>query len=729
MRSSDRYRHVVALAASVATVSLVSCGGGGGDTPPPATELTGVAAHGGPLAGATITVIDSSASTTDPAPVTAGADGRYTIDVSGLQAPLVVKAVGSVEGETVTTLAVVPAVTANAANTANVTPLTNAVAALIAPNGDPQALLTPATLASAATSQNVSNASALLVNTLSTDPAIASALGANFDPVATPFTANGSGPDGVIDKLAVDVSSAGVAITNLAAPVASGEVPQAVVLTAAQTATPNVVPTLPASAPASDVPTDAEIAALGAKVQSCLALPVAQRVTMDGTGTVTAVSDTCKFGVSDFKSDGRTFVQGIGQYTLAKSQFTGTTVGKGLIQLTLAAPNVTDPKTATNPYCNTATCVVVRYPWTTASGQLLSSDWLLAKANGAWSFVGNQRPYRAFAEPRLNRKTAMNRTGAATTNYFQKDRFESQLRLTFDLTVGNTSNIRAVRFTGPGLPAAGVVMYRSQRCGSDDRMVITSQDGSTRTNDTNQFQFWTGGGGADFTLDAANFDGTPLAMPVPVRNTTTNVNPDFSPAPVANQSATIPAWSLYKIEIFHFDVLSDTPDEIMYARINSPAENATLGASKAWPTLDTQFGTDWLTPTGAKAGGASSFAQTMAWTAPSGTYVGSSYIFSQNFLTTANSQGETANYGRRSRIDMEPAAYGDSTGSGYQFASGVAGTSMSSFTANSGSNPNPRCTANDLVPLTTTAGDYREAGLTFRGLDRKQYNAIWFWSN
>jgi hypothetical protein len=303
------------------------------------------------------------------------------------------------------------------------------------------------------------------------------------------------------------------------------------------------------------------------------------------------------------------------------------------------------------------------------------------------------------------------------------------MRLVFDLNSPGSGDVRAARFTGPGLPAAGVVMFRSQRCATDDRMGISYQNGSTRTNNTSVLQYWTGSSAADFILDAANLDGSALAMPVPVLNTTTASFQNFSPAAVANQSTTIPAWSRYKIEVFRFSTLSDTPDEVMYMRIGSAAENAALGAAKAWPTLAPSIVDDYLKPTGTAAGAISSTAQTLSWTAPSGTYVGSGYVFGSNFATVTNGENETANYGLRSRLDFEPLALGNLTAPGRAFASVVAGTSMSTFTASNGSNPNPRCTSTDVVPLTDNISDYREAGLAFRGNDRKLYNAIWFWDN
>lgn len=736
-------RKDLALVTALAAALAEACGGGGGGgdspspppppPPPPApTVLKGVAAVGAPLAGATITVIDGDSTTADPAAVTAGSDGSYTINVSGLKAPLVVKASGTVEGAPVQSLAVVPALTANADNTANVTPLTNAVAALVAPGGDPQALLTPATLAANGTPAKVANAAALVVNTLATDTQIAAALGANFNPLSTPFTANGSGIDGVLDALSVDVTPAGVSITNLAAPVGSSGQPAAVTLTPAQAATPTVVPTLPSSAGAGNVPTAAELAALGAKIDACLALPLAQRVTQDAGGTVTAVLPTCNFAPNDWRSNGRTWAQEVGQYTFAKPQFSGARIGKGSVVLTLAPENETDAKTFKHPYCNSGPCVVVRYPVTHASGRVSSGDWVLGKVGGAWNFVGNQRPYRVFVEPRLNRYINANRDGAAPGNtaeaYFFADRYESVLRLVFDLNSPGQEDVRNARITGPGLPAAGVVLARSQRCATDDRLAIVYQNGATRT-PNGSLLFWSGGSAADFVLDAARLDGSALTMPTPVLNNTTVSNQNYAPAPVANQSTAIPAWSRYKVEIFRFSSASDVPDEVINLRISTPAENAANGTTKPWPTLADSFINDFLKPTGAQSTAVTAVGGSLNWAAASGSYVGSGWLFGQNFATATNSENETATFAKRGRLDYEPAAYGDTSAAATAFADPRAGTSMSSFTSSSGTNPNPRCAQASVVALTTSISDYREAGLSFRGSDRKLYNAIWMWDN
>ena len=55
----------------------------------------------------------------------------------------------------------------------------------------------------------------------------ASLLGDGFNPLTTPFTANGSGIDSVLDQVAVEVGTGGVVITNLTAPNSDSGAPPA----------------------------------------------------------------------------------------------------------------------------------------------------------------------------------------------------------------------------------------------------------------------------------------------------------------------------------------------------------------------------------------------------------------------------------------------------------------------------------------------------------------------
>jgi hypothetical protein len=531
-------------------------------------------------------------------------------------------------------------------------------------------------------------------------------------------------------------------MTNLAAPIASGgAAPAPLLLTAAQVASPTVVQTMPSSAASGSLPSAAEMSALAKKYETCLALPVPQRVTTNTNGDVTAVSATCNYAPATWLSNARNWAQDVGQYALTLDYLTGAKVGIPTLAAVFPAANLTVTNEFKHPVCNASTCVVMNIPMTSASGKPLSSNWVLGKVNGSWDYVGNQRPYRMFVEQRLNRKVAMNTAleASSSTNYFAQSRFESSIRVTFDLSEGSTSLVRAVRWTGPGLPTAGLVTHRSSRCGTDDRMPITNQEGLLTVNNSVSTQTWNGAGGIDFILSTSKLDGTAFpstVRPVPTSAWATTAAPANQDVSAAEFTGAIPAYSMYKGEIFYFANTTNVADEVVWVRTDSPFELAADGVNKSWPVLDSAFATNYLTPTGANAGtiiqSAGAAAHAMSWVNPSGGYVGSSYLFSQNTLNLTNGVDAASNYVLRTRLDFRPTALGNTSALGAGFANVYSGTSLSSSTATSGINPNPRCSAAnvaDLVALSTTNGAYREAGLSFRSANRKLYNAIHFWSN
>jgi hypothetical protein len=708
--------------------------------PPPAslpTTLSGVVAVGAALSGASIVIKDVDATTPDVT-VIADAEGSFNADVSTLKAPLFLSASAILNGERVTLVSLVTAVTDKTRNISNITSLTNAIASLVAPSGDVTALNSSTTLATAATSTNVNAATLLVVNTLKTDPAIAAVLGTNFQPLTTIFKADGTGIDAVLHQLEVIASSSGVSITNLAAPIDASDSatkPQTGVVLTANTTT---APSLPGTAPSGTVPSVIELNTIAKKFEACYALPISQRVSQNTAGEVTAVAATCNFAASDWKSDGYNWLQNFAQGTLTRDIVTSAKAGVPTIVLTTLAANRTGATDFKHPYCNAATCVTMRLPITTTSGKASLSDWTLAKVAGVWTLVGNQLPYAVGVQPRLYQYKSLNATLASAnpTTYYLQDRYQSVLRLGFDVSTPGAELVRAVRWTGPGLPAAGVVSARSQDCTTDDRMAIVYQNGSTTIFNSNPVTkySWTRSSGTEFILDAAKLDGTRLTLPQPVLSTTTtngvtsvvSNNQNISPVTLAAQ---IEAWVQYKAEIFLFSNSSATvPDQIIYTRTVAPTEPASAGMGKSWPTLNGNYIDNYLKPTGTSAGLITTPTQPISWTNPSDGYVSAAYLFSSNSLTTLNSENETDNYEKRSRLDYRLGQYGDSSVSIGEFASARSGVATSSQTASNSVNPNPRCSDTNLVPLLTTdTSSYRETGLQFRGGDRKIYQAVWFW--
>ncbi len=204
MRTIRGFWAVVALAVS-------ACGGDevAVDT---STRLVGVAASGGPLAGAAITVCDAQGASVS---TTAAADGSYRADVSALKAPLLVSArtaafvaingVPQPANGTVAYAALLPAVTPQAANIANVNPLTDKVASDVAVadlklKGSVQLInacnttgVTAATVADKTAGLRTLLQAALVAR------GVANA--AAFDPVSTPMAANHQGVDAVLDRV------------------------------------------------------------------------------------------------------------------------------------------------------------------------------------------------------------------------------------------------------------------------------------------------------------------------------------------------------------------------------------------------------------------------------------------------------------------------------------------------------------------------------------------------
>lgn len=720
--SSYRVNPVLAALFGCAAL-LASCGGGDSDSPAPpppaATTVGGVAATGAALAGATVTLIDSDPATTDPAPVVTAANGSFSFVVDGLRAPFALRVNFTQDGATRSLYAVLPSATAAQANTANVTPLTDAVAVLLAPAGDPAALSNPATLTAALSGGNAgafTNAVATLNAVLSSDPAIAAVLGAaagaggTFNPVTTTFVANGAGVDGVLDQITVTINPTGavpgtVQIQNNAQAAGAGGVASPVVIT--PTTTPATAPTLPPTA-SGDLPTAADLDALASRYNACYALPAAQRVTATGAdGVATAGAAACAADVADWKSNGYDWWQSQSA-SLLSANLDGAQFQRPLVALVLPPANRTAANEFKHSYCNTAQCVVVdmRGTMPAASNQPLRRTLLLAKVAGAWKSVGNQRTYDFDIQYRLNRLTLRNPAPLTPTNYFSLSRFEALLRLQLNPSGPAMNGVRAARVSGPGLPAAGVVLSRSSRCTSD-RMPIVNKVGDTYVVDggVNQPRFYTNNAGIDFKVGAALLDGSDLPA-----GTWPAGNIDFASAP--NADAVVP-YGEYKWEFFFFGSATPAePDLVTYQRLivsDTDLNRYVDNAPNWWASLSTANIADYLSPTGAKAGARTD--ASLAWTVPSLLgRVDNVFLFSQN-----NALVNGVSYNKRTGFTVPIAKPGDTTASitGGQTI-WVSGVSTSSFTAGIAAAQNPRCAESDtsVTQLAGVAGDYREISLT-----------------
>ncbi len=194
-----------------------ACGGGGGGgstpvsiTPPSATVISGTAAAGAPIVG-TVTIKDSSQPPKEKF-VTIAADGKYTIDVSGLTPPFMLRADGTVGGRSYSLYSA--AASADVGGTVNITPLTDLIVANIAgqiaanfyQSGNFGAL-TPSALNAAETALQ-----ARLQPVLS-----ALGLASTIDLLRASFSADRTGVDAALDilRVTVDPATAQATITNV----------------------------------------------------------------------------------------------------------------------------------------------------------------------------------------------------------------------------------------------------------------------------------------------------------------------------------------------------------------------------------------------------------------------------------------------------------------------------------------------------------------------------------
>ncbi len=186
-------------------MALAACGGGGGSTPA-ATTISGVAAAGAPIIGS-VTIKDSTTPTAQTKTVSIAADGKYTVDVSGLKAPYMVRADGYVGGNEYHLYSA--GTSADVGGTINITPLTDLIVANIAK-----------TVASDYfTSGNFSSLTAAQLTTQSDAMAaklqpILAAVGVSgsIDLLRTSFSADHKGLDAALDVIRVNTDTA----TNVA---------------------------------------------------------------------------------------------------------------------------------------------------------------------------------------------------------------------------------------------------------------------------------------------------------------------------------------------------------------------------------------------------------------------------------------------------------------------------------------------------------------------------------
>jgi hypothetical protein len=197
---------------SVLAVVLFGCGGGGGSSAvaPPTTSgarLSGTAATGSPIANGRVTLVDKNGNI---ASAVTGADGSFSLDATGLISPFMLQVVSDASGTYYS-------ISADAnPTTVNITPLTDMIirawydvqgASVDTAFRNPAANPPP-------TPDEVKVIATMLLNTMQGWLQQAAVDTAVFNFINTPFNANGSGVDGVLDLTTVDPSTGSIVVSN-----------------------------------------------------------------------------------------------------------------------------------------------------------------------------------------------------------------------------------------------------------------------------------------------------------------------------------------------------------------------------------------------------------------------------------------------------------------------------------------------------------------------------------
>lgn len=396
-----------AVAATVLSLTLAACGGGGGDggagglPPAPLTSLSGTAATGAPLVGATIVVRDATGAqvqvcrdaASNVVACTVGADGRFSLGLrDGAQAPLVLTATPADGGPA----QVGVSAQATDGSTANITPITTLVAATLSPNGNPHDL--------SAADFDAADLQTALATIVSALQPLLDAVGSTLDPLTDAFATDGTGMDKALDVLDVQMGldAAGVFVVRAEIKLNGDSAQPASLVIAAggAPATQNMASVTATSLPADGV--SMQLAALMQRMAACYNLPHALRVNTATTPhSIIASACTDLFANSDPSSylhNGGRVGPGRAFSGMFANRDTGGPTG-GLNTLTFDQPVYEYTRTGAE-----AGDVVFTFRWRDLNG---NQDWeqvVVRPQNGQLHFIGNQYLYDARVRPFVQRR-------------------------------------------------------------------------------------------------------------------------------------------------------------------------------------------------------------------------------------------------------------------------------------------------------------------------------------
>ena len=536
---------------------LTACGGGGGGgtaSSPISNSLGGVVATGAPMSSAAVTLTCANGATKV---TSSDSSGSYSFtDMSGCTAPYVVTAVGQVNGTTESLVSVFPTEVSGAQNV-NVTPLTHAIAATLATDGNPLSLASNiATSASGITATAVNARTTAIATALSGMLASAGVTG-SFNPITGTFAADSTGIDKVLDNLSVDVKSSGVSITNTAgsvqddmgslnsAPAADFSAGSIKIASNTNFSSVTALPSQVLESSLADV--------FQTQFNTCFASPAANRGSVSNLGTSCQAIQIA----SDYLNDGRTASNEF-DGRLASSLYDGATFTKPQLIRYLSSSS-TDKR------------AVVEFDLIRSDNvteQIFTVVEQSTNTGGVLKLRGNRRPFYFDVSGVVQKRTQVTQRNTTTAHLSNFYATSLQFYLDFNMGGAGTDNVNGVKWahvTGPLLPSTGVWLRRGP-AGCDQYFTVwrdqagsAASSGNSAANCSALWQL------SSRAASSSDYDNWGSLFGSDYVN-----NPQFADAKVADSDiVAIQPGTSYKFEVFLMSNNTVTPDYVFYQRLRS----------------------------------------------------------------------------------------------------------------------------------------------------------------
>jgi hypothetical protein len=450
------------LCAFIISLLLISCGGGGGSsssTSATSSTLSGTAATGAPLVGATVNVYDAEGNFVGTTVV--GADGQYSLTVGAqFKAPFTVEVQGVSGDGGIALYSLAPSV-----GTANVNQITNAIAASLSSNGDPSSLVA-GTTNTASTIATADTAYSTALGNMRT------ALGVTGSIITGSFSA---AYDKLLDNLTVDVrKNAGVVMTTSAGMQTAGnDLLENAVSTTPYTSAFIASATLPQASIAADLPALSaanmisvdDLEYLRSKLQACFAIPSTQRGTPSSPNSLCAGLDSPS---GDYLHAGFYWLDTTSG--CSSGPFCNGLLGHMLSQATYDNLKFNIPQII-RPLDNSGSTWLVKFPIAFSDGSIASFGEAIGSSNivvkkytpsgsdPGWRFYGDQRVVNSYIEANSQR----------IENVFTGDiRYETGFNIHINANLLRAVADRTVRVqkvtvtdldANPVLPRDGITLY------------------------------------------------------------------------------------------------------------------------------------------------------------------------------------------------------------------------------------------------------------------------------